>query len=195
MQVGGYDCPTSGEIAGRELAPDGTYYLTTFGGGADAQPVACGGPPADGSWYYLADSWRFGCGARVLVSNPANGRGCVAQVADVGPNICVEQAAGRPVIDASPLVARALFGTDSLGWSSRALVYARVVDPATPLGPAPGDTTPPVLPAGPSGAATLAGWLLALGGAGVLGYLAWRSYAQTQLPARSATVSRRRRIV
>lgn len=132
--VGGHPCPTSGEIAGRTQPTDHLYFLTEFGGGADTQNMACGGPIADGTWYYLADSWRFGCGTRVRITNPANGKSVIAQVADVGPNICVEQAAGRPVIDASPLVTHYLFGR-SKGWSDRALVRAEVVDRTTPLGP------------------------------------------------------------
>ncbi len=90
LTVGGYRCPTSGEIAGRTVPSDGQFYVTTFGGGSDTQRMACGGS-ADGRWLYIADSWRFGCGARVRVTNPTTGRWCVAQVADVGPNICVER--------------------------------------------------------------------------------------------------------
>lgn len=141
--VGGHPCPTSGEIAGRDIPADGRYYLTTFGGGADTQSMSCGGI-ADGTWYYLADSWRFGCGTKIQITNPTNGRSCVAQVADVGPNICVEQAAGLPVIDASPLVSRLLFGGDSSGWADRRLVIANRVDPSTPLGPTNASAAPSV---------------------------------------------------
>lgn len=171
MNVGGYECPTSGEIAGREIPDDHAYYLTSFGGGADTQPVACGGPIADGTWYYLADSWRFGCGARVRIANPANGNWVVAQVADVGPNVCVEQAAGRPVIDASPLVSQHLFGTSSRGYADHSLVTADVVDPSTPLGPGTG--APFTVSSGVDWS-----WLLpaalALATA-VAAYLAWRA--------------------
>lgn len=202
MQINGFSCPTSGEIAGRDIPSDSTYFLTTFGGGADAQPVACGGPAADGTWYYCADSWRFGCGTLVLISNPATGAGCVAQVADVGPNVCVEQAAGRPVIDASPLVAQALFGTSSLGWSSRSLVLARVVDPSTPLGPTAGDTSLPdtSLVPGAMPQAALTGFEIAvvivlLGGAGYAFYTAWQQWQARRLassaPTRRTSTTRR----
>lgn len=132
--VGGYDC--SAGRASATIPPDNLYFLTTFGGGSESQSMSCPNmPPADGTWYYAADRSRFGCGARILISNPANGRSVVAIVADYGPNICVEQAAGKPVLDASPMVSRHLFGSDSSGWSSRNLVQVTVVDPSTPLGP------------------------------------------------------------
>ena len=114
LTVGGYRCPSSGEIAGRTRPADNMYYLTTFGGGSDNQRMACFGS-ADGRWMYIADSWRFGCRSRVKLTNPRTGRWCVAQVADVGPNICVERAAGKAIIDASPVIARELYGIGSAG--------------------------------------------------------------------------------
>src|SRR5512140_2592104 len=62
--VGGCACPTSGTCSAlsySDIPGDGKYYVTTFGGGADTQPLACGGT-ADGTWAYVADSARFGCG-------------------------------------------------------------------------------------------------------------------------------------
>lgn len=132
LVVGGYACPTSGAIAVSTIPQDNRYYLTTFGGGTDTQGMSCGGT-ADGSWYYLADASRWPCGTKIRIS--ANGQSCIAQVADIGPNVCVEQAAGMPVIDASPVVAQYLFGTPSLGWSSRQVVTATIADPSLPLGP------------------------------------------------------------
>lgn len=145
LTIRGHYCPTRGEIAGRNIPPDNVYYATTFGGGTDGQQMACGGY-ADGRWLYLADSWRFGCGSRVKLTNPRNGRWCVAQVADVGPNICVERAAGRPIIDASPAVTRELYGRSGVGWSDRVPMVAERVATSTPLGcGGPADSaTPPV---------------------------------------------------
>ncbi|MBL8600376.1 MAG: hypothetical protein JNK72_00485 [Myxococcales bacterium] len=143
LTVGGYYCPTRGEIAGRDLPSDNNYYVTTFGGPGDAQRTACGGY-ANGRSLYIAGSWRFGCGARVRVTNPRTGRWCVAEVNDVGPNICVERAARKPIIDASPVVTRELFGVSSAGWSDRILVNAVAVNRATPLGC--GSGTPPSAP-------------------------------------------------
>lgn len=171
LVVGGYDC--SAGQAGRSIPADNLYYLTSFGGGSDTQPVACAGmPPADGSWYYVADSSRFGCGTRILISNPSTGKSVVAVVADYGPNICVEQAGGKPVIDASPLVSRYLFGSDSSGYIDRRLVQATVVDPSTPLGPA--------------GGLTLGAGIIALILAGMTGAAIWYMEA---LPKRNPTSS------
>lgn len=189
MEINGYQCLNTGEIAGRDIPLDGQYYLTSFGGGSDTQSVACGGPIADGTWYYMADSWRWPCGTKILITNPQNGLGVVAQVADVGPNICVEQAAGKPVIDASPLVSQALFGTTSRGWSDRSLVLAEVVDPSTPLGPAQGDLNAGL--AGRVETAVIAGGLATL--AAWAGWMAWKrgELAAFGLPAPKR--SRRRR--
>ena len=121
-------------VASVVIPDDDLYYLTTFGGGADAQHTACG-RPVDGSWFYIAGERRFGCGARVAITNPMTGVACVAEVVDDGPACFVEESAGGPVIDASPLVAQHLFGTRSIGWSDRKIVRAELVDRDTPLGP------------------------------------------------------------
>ena len=155
LTIRGHVCPTRGEIAGRNIPADNLYYITTFGGPGDQQRMACGSY-ADGRWLYIADSWRFGCRARVRVTNPVTGRWCVAEVADVGPNICVERAAGKPVIDASPVITRELFGRSSAGWSDRVVVHTDVVARSTPLGcgsgtpPPAGSTPPPATPPTPS---------------------------------------------
>ena len=90
---------------------------------------------ADGSWYYAADNQRWPCGTKLLVTNPANGLSCIAQVADQGPAAWVEANAGGPVLDASPMVAQYLFGTTSSGWSDHRTVVVTVADPSSPLGP------------------------------------------------------------
>jgi hypothetical protein len=123
------------------------YYVTTFGAGSDMQNMACFGF-ADGRWMYIADSWRFGCRSRVKLTNPRTGRWCVAQVADVGPNICVERAAGKPIIDASPVITRELYGIRSAGWSDRILIRAERVAATTPIGCGAGTAPPPADPGG-----------------------------------------------
>lgn len=139
--VGGCTCVTSGTCTDETFADvpaDGAYYITTFGGGADTQPMACGGT-ADGTWAYVADEARFGCGAKLQIS--ANGKSCVAQVADCGPNRCVEQAAANngcgtnyPIIDASPFITQYLFGITSSGWSDHTAITAVPVDSSTAVG-------------------------------------------------------------
>lgn len=128
-----------GALTDDRLPEDQRYELTTFGGGADTQPVACGGPVADGSWYYAANRQRFSCGARVRLVSPARDRCVVVEVADVGPNACVEEAGGRPIWDVSPLAAMALVGRTSVGWSEHEAVVGAPVGSASPLGPC----TPP----------------------------------------------------
>ncbi len=146
LTVGGCECVGSGtcaELSYSDTPSDGVYYLTTFGGGSDTQPMACGGT-ADGTWAYVADEARFGCGAKLQVT--ANGMSCVVQVADCGPNQCVEQAAAnsgctthQPVLDASPLIAEYLFGMESTGWSDALAVKVVELESSAAIGcPSPG---------------------------------------------------------
>ncbi len=115
---------------------DQVYELTTFGGPGDEQPTNCeAAPDADGTWYYAANRQRFGCGARFRLTNAERSRCVVVEVADLGPNICVEEAGGRPAWDVSPLAARHLFGVPRAGWSEHRRVYAARVADETPLGP------------------------------------------------------------
>ena len=135
-ELAGCTCVTKGscnDLSYSDTPANGTYYLTEYGGPGDTQPQACPGTkPADGSWAYIADRARFGCGTKVKLT--ANGKSCVAQVADCGPNRCVEQAASNskcaghfPIIDASPLIAKYLFNTSSAGYSDHFTVHAEVV--------------------------------------------------------------------
>ena len=138
--------------ASSSVPADGRYYLTTFGGPSESQPLSCGGSSNSGSWYYAASKQRYGCGAHLRIE--ANGRCVVAQAADYGPDVCVEKASGRPVLDASPLVGKVLFGEPNLGWSDRAAVTVTQVANATPLGPckAPSPSPSPSPPAHDAGA-------------------------------------------
>lgn len=113
LVVAGHDC--SAGLANSNIPSNNLYFLTSFTGGG----MACGGT-ADGVSLYAADEQRFGCGAHLRITNPANGASCVAKVSDYGPNVCVEEAVNNmPVIDASPAIAQALFGVNSAGWSDR----------------------------------------------------------------------------
>ncbi len=131
--------PTTGELSGckgkasSSIPSSGTFVLTTFGGPGDSQPLACGGSSKSGSWYYAASRQRYGCGGHVEIT--ANGQCVVARTDDYGPNVCVENAAGYPVMDVSPLVAKALFGVSELGWSDKKKVHVELVSSSTPLGP------------------------------------------------------------
>jgi len=144
-------------------AGDGNYYLTSFGCWVDSSgthhsdpgdnciPACLSQAKSDGicqsGWsgkvceeqtsYYVADSGRFGCLARLRITNPASGAGVVAVVLDAGPACWVEAKVQRAILDASPPVALALFGSSSVGWSSKRLVHVVEVDASTPLGPTP----------------------------------------------------------
>ena len=130
--------------AASTIPADETYVLTTFGGPGESGTMSCGSSTRNGSWYYIASRQRYGCGAKVRLT--ANGKCVVAQADDYGPDVCVESAAGRPIIDASPKVARALYGVSAAGWSERRLVKAEVVDDATPLGPCDATNNDPIVP-------------------------------------------------
>ncbi|HSQ67315.1 MAG TPA: hypothetical protein VLM85_29065, partial [Polyangiaceae bacterium] len=117
---------------------DGQYYLTSFGNSpSDNGQMSCGQYTKNGSWYYAASRQRFGCGSHIQIE--ANGNCVVAETDDYGPDVCVENAAGRPIIDASPLVSQALFGTKSAGWSDRYSITVTEVSGSTPLGPCTGN--------------------------------------------------------
>ncbi len=120
---------------GVELDPSsGDYYLTSFGSTpSDNGEMSCGEYTDDGSWYYAASRQRYGCGAHIQIE--ANGKCVVAETDDYGPDVCVERAAGSPIIDASPLVAEHLFGVSSAGWNDRLRITVTQVSSSTPLGP------------------------------------------------------------
>src|SRR5262245_40911928 len=113
--VGNFDPLLSGchGHASSSIPADGKYVLTTFGGPGDHQSMSCGGF-ADGTTYYAASRQRYGCGAHLQME--ANGKCVVVQALDYGPDVCVETAAGKPVLDASPLVSKHLFGEAEAGW-------------------------------------------------------------------------------
>jgi len=86
--------------------------------------------------WFTADAARFGCLARLRITNPATGVSVVAVALDYGPSCSVEASVGKAVLDASGRVDRLLFGADQ-GASDRAAVHVVEVDPSTPLGPVP----------------------------------------------------------
>jgi len=118
---------------------DQRYDLTTFGGPGDLQPVDCGDTRgADGTWYYAANKQRFACGTKVRLLDLARERCVVVEVADTGPNICVEEASGRPTWDVSPLASRQLFGVGQAGWSEGRGILGAPVHSSNALGPCDG---------------------------------------------------------
>lgn len=116
------------------IPSSGTYYVTTFGNSSgDDGIMSCGTYTKHGSWYYAASRQRYGCGSRIKIE--ANGKCVVAKTDDYGPDVCVENAVGGPILDVSPLVTKELFGLKSAGWSDRIKVHVTKVSSSTPLGP------------------------------------------------------------
>lgn len=120
--------------ASSSIPSSGDYYLTTFGTSkSDNGIMSCGSYTKTGSWYYAASRQRYGCGSHIKIE--ANGKCVIAQTDDYGPDVCVENAAGKPIIDASPLVSKHLFGASGAGYSDHLLVHVSEVSTSTPLGP------------------------------------------------------------
>lgn len=131
-----------GSLTDDRLPESQRYEVTTFGGPGDEQPVACGGMDADGTWYYAANRQRFACGQRVRLVTPDRGECVVVEVADLGPNACVEEAGGQPLWDVSPLAAQALFGVTSVGYSEHRGVLGAPVASTNALGPCTAPAAP-----------------------------------------------------
>ena len=120
--------------ASSAIPSSGDYYLTSFGfSPSDNGEMSCGSYTQGGNWYYAASRQRYGCGAHIRIEG--NGKCVVAQTDDYGPDVCVESAAGRPIIDASPLVSEHLFGVKSAGYSDHFAIEVTEVARTTPLGP------------------------------------------------------------
>ncbi|WP_394830380.1 septal ring lytic transglycosylase RlpA family protein [Pendulispora rubella] len=149
----------SGSV-GTKVPKDGNYYITAFGCWVDANGKAHGDSgdnciPAclsqlrskgicSKNWsgktceqkltWFTADAARYGCGARVKITNKKNGKAAVAVVIDQGPACWVERGVKKAVLDASGRVNRHLFGEDK-GAVDRALVHVEVVSSKAKLGP------------------------------------------------------------
>jgi hypothetical protein len=103
------------------------------------------------NWYSVGGA-SYGCGARLQVTNPANGKSVVVMVLDNGPSCTVENDANFWVLDVSYPTIQYLFGSEE-GWGDHALVNAVVVGSSTPLGPT-GGSPPPAPPADDAGSST-----------------------------------------
>jgi hypothetical protein len=150
-------------------SPTGEYYATDFGCSSDPPFTdpgdTCGSAACiesaydegvctssqshadcqrEVNWYSVGGA-SYGCGARLQVSNPANGKSVVVMVLDNGPSCTVENEADFWVLDVSYPTIEYLFGEEE-GYSDHALIDAVVVDSSTPLGPTSGSSTPPPSP-------------------------------------------------
>lgn len=144
---------------GTQKAENGDYYATAFGCWKDANGVqhqdpgdncipAClsqakssglcanmSGPECEYSvGWYAADAGRFGCLARLRVTNPKNGKSAVVVALDYGPNCSIEKQVSHAAVDLSYPANNYLFGSEQ-GIVDKSLVHVVEVDPSTPLGP------------------------------------------------------------
>jgi hypothetical protein len=160
--LGGSYTLVCGGSYGTQKSTTGNYYLTAFGCWKDASgtihtdsgdnciptclsqarssglcSAGASGPSCEESvTWYTADAARFGCLARLKITNPANGKSVIAVALDYGPSCTVEHSVSSPVLDASGRIDRYLFGADQ-GAVDRAKVHVVEVDSSTPLGPVP----------------------------------------------------------
>lgn len=143
---------------GTKKVSNGDYYITAFGCWEDAngtphsdpgdncipsclstaqQSICSGmsGPECERhvNWF-AADAGRFGCMARLRVTNPANGKAAVVVALDLGPNCSVENSVSHGIVDLSYPVNNYLFG-EPMGAVDHGLIHVVEVDPSTPLGP------------------------------------------------------------
>jgi hypothetical protein len=139
---------------------DGNYYITSFGCYVDSsgqvqtdpddncipaclsKAIAAGLCPAGSSGpaceeavnWYTADGARFGCLARLRVTDVATGNAVVAVALDFGPGCSGENGVSHAVLDTSGRIDDYLFGGEQ-GASDKSLVHVVQVDDSTPLGP------------------------------------------------------------
>jgi Somatomedin B domain len=150
---GAWSC---GGLTGVTTNPDGIYYATSFGCWVDAQgnahsdggdnclpacslaSIGCSGktgPQCERAInWYTADADRFGCGTKLLVTNPDNGKSAVLMAIDRGPNCRIERKVDHWVLDISTRASLHFFG-ESTAATERADLHVEIVDPSTPLGP------------------------------------------------------------
>jgi hypothetical protein len=165
--VGGF--PGCSGLYNTNASPTGAYYATDFGcssnpyftdpgdtcGSASCIQSAydegvCSSGDSNAScqrtvnWYAVGGA-SYGCGARLQVTNPANGKSVVVMVLDNGPSCTVENDANFWVLDVSYPTIMYLFGSEE-GWGDHALIQASVVASSTPLGPSSGSPPPPPAP-------------------------------------------------
>jgi hypothetical protein len=168
--VGGF--PGCHGLFNTNPSPTGAYYATDFGcssnpcftdpgdtcgsasciqSGYDQGVCSSGQSKAECqrtvNWYSVGGK-SYGCGTRLQVSNPANGKSVVVMVLDDGPSCTVENNANFWVLDVSYPTIMYLFGSEE-GWGDHARVDAVVVDQSTPLGPVGSGSPPPPPPPPP----------------------------------------------
>lgn len=149
---------------GKTPAADGNYDATSFGCWVDdsgnnhsdsgdncipaclatAKQSICqgmSGPECERSInWYSADAARYGCLARLKVTNSANGKTVVVVALDYGPSCALENQIDKPLLDLSYPATNYLFGS-AQGYKDGAAVHVEVVSVDTPLGPTDGSSS------------------------------------------------------
>lgn len=146
-------------VASEQPPADGSYISTGFGCYTGEDPdhidtpgceAYCENPPGecDGlnkhdcmyklKWF-AANMDQYGCGTKLKVTNPANGKAAVVIVYDKGPNCSEVLKFGGLILDLS------YPATSYLGVGNYEKVHAEIVDSSTKLGPTDGSsgTSPP----------------------------------------------------
>jgi hypothetical protein len=168
--VGGF--PGCSGLFNTNPSPTGAYYATDFGCSSNPPFTdpgdTCGSAACIQSAYdeglcssgqshascqrevnwYAVGGASYGCGARLQVTNPANGKSVIVIVLDNGPSCTVENNVNFWVLDVSYPTIMYLFGSEE-GQADHALIQANVVDSSTPLGPTDGSSNPPPPPPPP----------------------------------------------
>jgi hypothetical protein len=140
---------------------DGRYYITSFGcwtdrygndrgDGADNCHPSCEAEARDlcgngVGWddcerkirWFTADADRFGCGAKLKVTNPTNGKSVIVAAIDRGPNCSVEKKVQHAVLDLSYEASIYLYGEEKSA-KEKAAVVVESVGASTTLGPVSG---------------------------------------------------------
>jgi hypothetical protein len=158
-------CDRRGGRTSSEIPENGRYAASSFGcrfradGTLHRDPddnceLACGhrglcdpgwdGPTCQANLkWFAADADRYGCGARIRVTNPENQRSVVLASLDRGPSCKnVEQKYGISVLDMSRDAMTYLFEGETYGGSDRKPVQVERVAGDTPLGPVREGLTP-----------------------------------------------------
>ena len=153
--IANWECTTSG--GSEQISPTGSYYVTSFGCWLDSAGKHRGDPkdncipwcagrtddPCEGKTgkqceedlvWFAAGERRYGCGARLRVTNPKTSKAVVVVVVDRGPNCSIEKKVSYWVTDLSYPTTQYLFG-GSKSADEEAEVQIAVVPATTPLGP------------------------------------------------------------
>ena len=149
-----------GGLTGTTTNPERNYFTTSFGcwidddGNHRGDPsdncipacslasIGCSGKTGPAcerelKWF-AADTDRFGCGTKLLVTNPDNGKSAVLMAIDRGPNCRIEREVDHWVLDMSYPASNYFFGGPTSA-RERADVDVIVVGDDVPLGPFDGE--------------------------------------------------------